>query len=119
VLIVSDDEAFRSRLRALFNSDSGFDSCAEAANAIEALNTAKDLLPNLVVLDLPEPGMDGLQLAQDLRAITPKLPIFLLTTNHDVNCEKLALSYGITAVFCKPDDLVTLVANARAACGIE
>jgi DNA-binding response OmpR family regulator len=77
------------------------------------------LLPKLVVLDSSLPDINGLQLAQKLRAITPGLPILMLTTDYSVSSEKKALSFGITAVFSKLDDLVTLVANARAVCGIE
>jgi len=91
----------------------------EAGNGVEALDKTKWLLPNLAVLNFSLPDMSGLQLAQELKAITPELPIFVLTTGSDVNIEKEALSCGITAVFSKLDDLATLVANARAVCGIE
>jgi len=47
------------------------------------------------------------------------LPIFMLTADYDVNIEKEALAFGITAVFSKLDDLTTLIANARAVCGLE
>jgi len=63
--------------------------------------------------------MSGLQLPEELKAIMPELPIFLLTTECSVKLEKKALSCGIIAVFSKLDDLTTLVANARAVCRIE
>ena len=65
------------------------------------------------------PEMKGLQLARRLKAIAPELPIFLLTADYQADIEKEALSSGITAVFSKVDDLATLLANARAVCGIE
>ena len=58
-------------------------------------------------------------LARELKAIEPKLPIFLLTADCDAETEKKALASGITAVFSKCDDLATLVDNARAVCGLE
>jgi DNA-binding NarL/FixJ family response regulator len=76
-------------------------------------------LPNLAVLDFSTAASCGLQLAQKLKSITPELPIFMLTTDYSMNIEKEALSSGISAVFSKLDDLATLVANARAVCGIE
>jgi DNA-binding NarL/FixJ family response regulator len=91
----------------------------EAENGAEALAKTKQLLPKLVVLDFSLPDIDGLQLAQKLRAITPELLILMLTTDYSVNIEKKALSFGISAVFSKLDDLATLVENARAVCGIE
>jgi CheY-like chemotaxis protein len=119
VLIVDDDKAFRKQLHALFGHGSGFDACVEAANGLEALKKMKQLSSSLVVLNFSLPDMSGLELAEKLRAITPALPIFMLTTDYSVKVEKKALSCGITAVFSKLDDLATLIANARAACGVE
>jgi DNA-binding NarL/FixJ family response regulator len=119
VLIVDDDYAFRSVIRTLFESGSGFDACVGAGDGAEALEKAKQVSPNLAVLDFSMPEMNGLQLARELKAIAPKLPIFLLTADCDADLEKEALACGITAVFSKLDDLATLVENARAVCGIE
>ena len=119
VLIIDDDDSFRRRLRTLFDHGSGFDACVEAENGVDALDKTMQLLPKLVVLDSSLPDINGLQLAQKLRAITPGLPILMLTTDYSVSSEKKALSFGITAVFSKLDGLATLVANARAVCEIE
>jgi len=119
VLIVDDDHTFRVVLKTLFEHGSGFDACVEAGNAAEALLKTKQVLPKLAVLDCSLPEMNGLQLARELRAISPKLPIFLLIADCGAEIEKEALGCGITAVFSKLDDLTTLVSNARAVCGIE
>ena len=119
VLIVDDDRAFRTVLRTLFEEGSGFDNCVEAANAFEALDKSTQLTPNLAIVDFSMPEMNGLQLARQLKAREPALPIFMLTADYDVNIEKEALAFGITAVFSKLDDLTTLIANARAVCGLE
>jgi DNA-binding NarL/FixJ family response regulator len=119
VLIVDDDNAFRKKLRTLFELGSGFDAFVEAQKGVEAQKKTKRLLPSLVILNFSLPDMSGFELALELKAITPELPVFMLTTDYSVTVEKKALSYGITAVFSKLDDLATLVANARAVCGIE
>jgi CheY-like chemotaxis protein len=119
VLIVEADKALRKVLHRLFGRGSGFNACVEARNGAEAIAKAKQLSPNLAILDLSMPEMKGLQLARRLKAIAPELPIFLLTADYHADIEKEALSSGITAVFSKVDDLATLVANARAVCGIE
>ena len=119
VLIVDDDKAFRKQLHTLFELGSGFETCLEAKKGVEAQKKTKRLLPSLVVLSFSLPDMSGLELAEQLKAITPELPIFMLATDYSVKVEKKALSCGITAVFSKLDDLDTLVANARAVCGIE
>jgi DNA-binding NarL/FixJ family response regulator len=119
VLFIDEDEVFREQLRALFDYGSGFDVFVEALNGVEALKKTKRLLPSLVVLGFSLPDMSGLELAEKLNTIMPELPIFVLTTGYSLKVEKIALSYGVTAVFSKLDDLATLVANARAVCGIE
>jgi DNA-binding NarL/FixJ family response regulator len=119
VLIVDDDDAFRKVLQTLFDNRSGFDVCVEARNGVEAIDKAKSLSPSLAILDFSMPGMNGLLLAQKLKEIVPELPIFMLTADYDASFERKALSSGITAVFSKLDDLATLVANARAVCGID
>jgi DNA-binding NarL/FixJ family response regulator len=119
VLVVDDDSAFRKQLLTLFDHGSGFEACVEARNAADALKNTKRLLPSLVILNFSPPDMSASELAQKLKAISPELPIFMLTTDYSVKAEKEALSYGISAVFSKLDDLTTLLANARAVCGIE
>jgi len=119
VLIVDDDKSIRRVLHTLFECNSGFDVCVEARDGFEALAESQHLSLNLAVVDLSMPEMNGLQLAQKLKAISPELPIFMLTADYNVDTEKKALSCGVTAVFSKLDDLSTVVANARAVCGIE
>jgi len=119
VLIVDDDHAFRIVLRTLFEEGSGFDKCVEAANASEALEKTKQLSPNIAVVSFSIPEMNGLQLVRQLKAREPTLPIFILTADYNVDIEKEALAFGITAVFSKLDDLTTLIANARVVCGLE
>jgi CheY-like chemotaxis protein len=76
-------------------------------------------VPNLAVVDFTIPEMNGLQLARQLKAQLPALPIFMLTADYDLDIEKEALAPGIVAVFSKQDDLTTLIANARSVCGLE
>jgi len=119
VLIVDDDDSFRPALRSLFEQSPCFDDCIEARSGAEAIEKSSQLLPKLAILDFSLPDMNGLQLAHELRKIVPQLPIFMLTAEGDFHAEREALSRGINAVFSKLEALETLVANARAVCGIE
>jgi two-component system, response regulator YesN len=119
VLIVDDDHSIRKAIHALFDCSGGFDVCIEACNGIEAIAETQQLSPNLAVVDLSMPEMAGLGLAQKLKAISPALSIFVLTADYDMSIEREALSCGATAVFSKLDDLSTIVANARAVCGMD
>ena len=119
VLIVDDNNDFRRQLRNVFDQGSGFDACIEARNGSEAFAKTSRQAPDLAILDLTLPDMSGLQLAQKLREIMPELRLFILTADYSMKIERNALSWGITAVFSKLDDLASIVANARAVCGIE
>ena len=119
VLIVDCDHDFRAVVRTLFEECSGFDRCVEAADAFEALDKTRQLPPDLAIVDFSMSEMNGLALARQLKEREPALPIFLLTADYDVDIEKKALAFGITAVFSKRDDLKMLIQNARAVCGLE
>lgn len=119
VLIVDDDYVFRTLLRTLFEEGSGFDNCVEAANAFEAVDKTKHLSPSLAVVDFSILKMNGSQLVRQLKVREPTLPIFILTADNDVDVEKEALAFGISAVFSKLDDLTSLIVNARVVCGLE
>jgi CheY-like chemotaxis protein len=103
----------------MFDESSGFDNCVEAGTGVEALAKIERQTLNLAVLDFALPDISGLELAKKLIDISPGLPIFVMTTEYNVGVEKKALSNGISAVFSKRDDLATVVANARAVCGID
>jgi len=119
VLIVEEDIVFRKQLLDVFDHGNGFDAFVEAGNGVEALDKAKCLSPSLAILDLSLPDLGAIQLAQELLEIRPGLRIFMLTADYSMKMEKSALSCGITAVFSKLHDLATVVANARAVCGID
>jgi len=119
VLIVEEDIVFRKQLLEVFDHGNGFDAFAEAGSGVEALDKTKCLSPNLAILDLSLPDVGGIELAQELMEVMPGLRIFMLTADYSMKTEKSALSCGITAVFSKLDDLATVVANARAVCGID
>lgn len=119
VLFVEEDVNLRKQLHNMFDEGSGFDECVEAGTGLEALAKMERQTLNLAVLDLTLPDTNGLELAKKLKDANPGLPIFAMTTEYNVGVEKKALSIGISAVFSKLDDLGSLVANARAVCGID
>ena len=114
VLIVDDHPAIRRALRTAFERQPGFTVCGEAEDGFEAISQAKKLSPDLIVLDLRMPVMDGLEAARELKRLFPRVPLMMLTCYHSSAAEKQALASGVTAVFSKPDGMQNLIWQARA-----
>jgi DNA-binding NarL/FixJ family response regulator len=114
ILIVDDNSAVRRALRSAFEHQRGFTVCGEAENGIDAIAKAKMLAPDLIVLDLSMPKMNGLQAARALRELMPNVPLMMLTCYNSTAAEREALASGVTAVFSKPDGMQNLIWQARA-----
>lgn len=119
VLIVDDHEAVRRELRRLFQSQPDFTVCGEAADGVDAITKAEQLSPDLVILDLAMPEMNGLEAAGALRYILPDGVLFLLTAYKNRELELAAFQSGVRAVFSKYDDLDGLIRQARVELKLE
>jgi DNA-binding NarL/FixJ family response regulator len=82
VLIVDDHPAFRSAARALLQAD-GFEIVGEAEDGASAIAAVRDLRPEIVLLDVRLPDLDGFAVADRLAADVPP-PAIVLTSSHDV-----------------------------------
>ena len=81
VLIVDDEPPARDRLRGLLGQLSGYHLCGEATNGAEALRLAANLVPDIVLLDIQMPGLDGLETAARL-ATLEKPPAIVFVTAY-------------------------------------
>src|SRR5210317_1097921 len=82
VLIVDDEQPARDRLRQLLADEDGYDVAGEAGNGIEALEIAGRTSPDIVLLDIRMPGMDGIETAHHLNALDSP-PAIVFTTAYD------------------------------------
>jgi two-component system, LytTR family, response regulator AlgR len=85
VLVADDNPAVRKMLCKMFEEQEDYDLCAEACNGQEAVDLAQQHKPELIVLDLSMPVMDGLQAARILKKIMPQVPIILFTQHAGSN----------------------------------
>jgi len=115
ILLVDDHEVIRRQLRLLFNSHPEFTICGEAVHGVDAVQKAQQLCPDLIILDLSMPEMNGLEAAAAIRYMMPDVPLFLLTAHYSRELELTAFGSGISAVFSKHEDLDSLVERARMA----
>ena len=79
VLLADDHGIVRAGLRRLVEESEYIEVVAEAADGKEAIKKAHEIRPDVVVVDISMPGMDGLEVISQLRSIYPKLPIIILT----------------------------------------
>jgi DNA-binding NarL/FixJ family response regulator len=86
VLIADDDAAIRRLLRRLIEEHCDWEVCGEALNGLDAVSKVGPLSPDLVVLDLAMPQMNGLQAAREIKKVAPYMPMLLLTV-QDVSPE--------------------------------
>ena len=82
VLIVDDEQPARDRLRQILADEDGYDVVGEAGNGIEALEVAGRMSPDIVLLDIRMPGMDGIEAAHHLNAMDSP-PAVVFTTAYD------------------------------------
>lgn len=82
ILIADDDAAIRRLLRRLIETHRGWMVCADARDGHEAVDKTEELKPDVVVLDLAMPEMNGLQAAREISRNNPELPMLLFTVQQ-------------------------------------
>src|SRR6266542_6054065 len=114
ILVVDDDTAVRESLgRALRLEGYQVDLAGDGAEALERLEANGDD-PDLVVLDVLMPNIDGLEVCRRLRRAGSKLPVLMLTARDEVSDRVAGLDAGADDYVVKPFALVELLARVRA-----
>lgn len=107
ILIADDNESVRRVVRRWLESR-GLTVCGEAADGLEAIEKVSELRPDLILLDLAMPKLNGAAAASVIRKLMPKLPIILFTMYEDA-VDSLASAVGVDMVLSKPDGINNLV----------
>jgi len=101
VMIVDDHPVFRQGLRRVLEGEDDLDVVAEVADGVEALQLARQMVPNVMLLDINLPGMNGLQIARSLKDLLLDINIIMLTAYHDDEQVFHAIRAGASAYFPK------------------
>ena len=109
ILIVDDSPAVRHLVCSYQESKLEHVACAEAVDGRDAIEHVRVVKPDVIVLDVSMPVMNGLDAAPVLHNLAPQAPIILFTLHQDVVSEKEARSVGFRAVVSKMDQIDTLL----------
>jgi len=84
VLVADDNPMIRKMLCRMLEEQAHYEVCAEAANGADAIELAKRELPDLIIMDVSMPIMNGIAAARELKKLFPHVPIILFTQHADV-----------------------------------
>jgi DNA-binding NarL/FixJ family response regulator len=112
ILIADDHEVVRRGIRSLLESHPGWEVCAEAKDGREAVERSKELKPDLVLLDIGMPNLNGLDAARQIIAKSPLTRVLVLTIHDSDEMIREVLAAGARGFLLKSDagrDLITAV----------
>src|SRR5262249_4794894 len=112
VLLVDDDDLMRAGLRAVLTSDETIHVVGEADNGRSAVSSVRSLSPDIVVMDVRMPDLDGISATRELLAASPEVKVAILTTFEQDDYIFGALSAGASGFLLKrtsPEDLITAI----------
>ena len=113
ILLVDDHTLFRSGLKALLSRQADFEIVGEASDGLEGVKLAEQLIPDLVLLDLDMPVMNGTEALAQMLAANRELPVVMLTVSEDAEDLKEAFVLGARGYLVKNIDAEYLVNGVR------
>jgi DNA-binding NarL/FixJ family response regulator len=114
ILIADDHELARRGIRALLESHPGWEVCGEAKDGRETVDLAASMKPDLVLLDIGMPNLNGLEAARQILAVSPEVAILILTMHDSDNVVREVLRAGARGYLLKSDAGRDLVAAVEA-----
>ena len=103
VLAVEDYKPWRDYICSLLQTKPEFRVVSDLADGLEAVQKAEELKPDLILLDIGLPALNGLEVAKRIRQVAPAAKIIFLTYNSDTDVVRAALSAGAQGYVLKTD----------------
>ena len=113
ILIVDDEQPARDRLRRLVEALPGFEVTGEAASATAALDSIRQLEPDVLLLDISMPGISGLDVLKQIKNEKPKLPVLILSVYPEEQYAVRVLRAGAAGYLTKESALDELISAIR------
>ena len=115
VMIVDDHKMFRDGLRGLINAEPGMEVVGEAVDGKEAIEMARRLVPDVVVMDISMPGMNGIEAMRHVIQDSPKVKVIMLSMYSSGPLVQSVLAAGATGYVLKGSDFAELAEAIRRA----
>jgi DNA-binding NarL/FixJ family response regulator len=115
ILIADDHEVMRHGVRALVESQSGWEVCGEAVDGRQAVDLAAELRPEVVILDVSMPGLNGLEAASRIRKVSPSTAILIFSVHDSDRLVAEARSTGARGYVLKSAPAAQILAAVAAA----
>jgi DNA-binding NarL/FixJ family response regulator len=115
IVLIDDHHVVRKGLALLLNSHPDINVIGEGTNGKEAIELAKDLMPDIIVMDLLMPLMDGIEATKQIKDMMPDIKILILTSMSDQDHAIPALDAGVSGYLLKesdPDELIFAIKKA-------
>jgi DNA-binding NarL/FixJ family response regulator len=113
VMIVDDHKMFRDGLRGLINAEPGMEVVGEAVDGKEAIEMARSLAPDVVVMDISMPGMNGIEAMRHVIKDSPKVKVIMLSMYSSGPLVQSVLAAGATGYVLKGSDFAELAEAIR------
>jgi DNA-binding NarL/FixJ family response regulator len=112
-LLIVDDSPTTRRLLRTFLEQQGYEICGEAEDGLQAIDFAKQLKPDLILLDVCMPKLGGPEAASILKRLLPKTRIILFTFFDDSIGKELAAAIGVDLVVSKTEGISRLLSSVQ------
>jgi DNA-binding NarL/FixJ family response regulator len=113
VLVVDDYETFRRLVCSFLEDEQWVQVVGEASDGLEALQKVEDTQPDVILLDISLPKLNGIEAARQIRKITPECKIIFLSLERDPGVVRAALATGGLGYLLKVDMAAELMAAVR------
>jgi len=118
ILVVDDDAAFRQRVHAFFAREADMEVVAEASDGEEAIRKAQELKPDVVLMDVRMPGLNGVSATRKLREEMPEVKVIMLSVFDLPEYREAAMVSGASGYVVKKSMIEALIPEIRRVCPV-